>query len=843
MGKSKQRYIAVWVAAVMMLCALVGSWGPAPRAYASGTTYYVDSAAGNDANSGTSTSQPWRTLTKVNGTVFNPGDRILFKSGSVWNGQLWPKGSGTAGSPIAVDRYGTGAKPQINGQGLVQETIRLYNQEYWEISNLDITNLGASRELRRAVWLEAHDAGVIHHIHLLNLDIHDVNSTLGKWDYVGGGIIVRVTGGAVQTKFDDVLLQGNSFRAVDHTGIFIQSDWHNRGVRTDGTGPWYGMTNIVIRGNSLQGIGADGIVVCDSAGPLIESNVVSNANRRAEGAHAANWNINTDDAVFQFNESYQTRTQNDGQGFDADGLSKRTVYQYNYSHDNEGGFMLICNYTGADSFNDDGIIRYNISQNDRTVLFQLVGRNRNFQIYNNTLYVGSGLDTAFVKDWGDTSTGDSSAQFYNNIVYNRGSSLTYSSPITSIGFDYNLFYGNHDPSEPSDPHKLTSDPKLVAPGTGGIGVNTVNGYKLQASSPAINSGKTIAGNGGRDYGGQTVPYSGGTADRGAFEYQGAPSPAAAPAAGTQWRASLGFSGTQGQDGWYYKQWDGSAYTNMTWDAAGKVWVGSQPYAIVTPIAQHPDAGHDTVRAWVAPAAGTITIGGLVAKQSVGGGDGVIASIRRNGTLLWGGQAIAYDNANGYSTYLTTTVAAGDTIYFQVNRGAANDWYDLVYWDPIITWGDRTTWRASEGFGSKQGQDQWSYKQWNGSALSNMSWDNARGVWQGTQSYAVITGLTQHPETGKDAVRVWTAPKAGTVKITGQVRKDNTGGGDGVVASIWKNGTVIWDIHTIAYNDFIGYSHDVTTTVAAGDTIGFYVYQNTASDYYDNTNWDPVIAYQ
>ncbi len=60
-------------------------------------------------------------------------------------------------------------------------------------------------------------------------------------------------------------------------------------------------------------------------------------------------------------------------------------------------------------------------------------------------------------------------------------------------------------------------PCLVAPGTGGIGLDTVDGYKLQPDSPCIDSGMTVPGNGGLDYWGNPVP-SGGQTDRGAHEY-------------------------------------------------------------------------------------------------------------------------------------------------------------------------------------------------------------------------------------------------------------------------------------------------------------------------------------
>jgi hypothetical protein len=81
----------------------------------SATVYYVSSSMGNDANSGTSISAPWKTLTKVNSFTPKPGDQILFKSGDSWKGTLTPRTSGLSGSPFVYGAYGTGAKPVITG--------------------------------------------------------------------------------------------------------------------------------------------------------------------------------------------------------------------------------------------------------------------------------------------------------------------------------------------------------------------------------------------------------------------------------------------------------------------------------------------------------------------------------------------------------------------------------------------------------------------------------------------------------------------------------------------------------------------------------------------------------
>jgi hypothetical protein len=80
------------------------------------TNYYV-SETGNDANSGTSQAQAWRTIGRVNQVIYGlqPGDQILFKRGGTYRGTLIIGSSGTSGSPIAVGAYGTGNNPVLSG--------------------------------------------------------------------------------------------------------------------------------------------------------------------------------------------------------------------------------------------------------------------------------------------------------------------------------------------------------------------------------------------------------------------------------------------------------------------------------------------------------------------------------------------------------------------------------------------------------------------------------------------------------------------------------------------------------------------------------------------------------
>jgi len=57
------------------------------------TTYYVSSSAGSDGSGGTSPATAWKTLAKVNGASFNPGDSILLARGDVWVESLVPPSS------------------------------------------------------------------------------------------------------------------------------------------------------------------------------------------------------------------------------------------------------------------------------------------------------------------------------------------------------------------------------------------------------------------------------------------------------------------------------------------------------------------------------------------------------------------------------------------------------------------------------------------------------------------------------------------------------------------------------------------------------------------------------
>lgn len=76
---------------------------------ANAKTYYV-SATGSDANAGTSSAAPWKSIAKVNSFTFAANDSILFKRGETFYGSIVANRNN-----LFFSAYGTGNKPVISG--------------------------------------------------------------------------------------------------------------------------------------------------------------------------------------------------------------------------------------------------------------------------------------------------------------------------------------------------------------------------------------------------------------------------------------------------------------------------------------------------------------------------------------------------------------------------------------------------------------------------------------------------------------------------------------------------------------------------------------------------------
>lgn len=419
---------------------------------AAAADYYVDSGSGDDARTGTSPAAAWRSLDKVNATVFQPGDRILLRSGGSWTGTLHPQGSGAPDRPIILDRYETGAAPVVHGAG-AEAALLLLNQEFWEVRNLEFTNDAPAEGLRRGVLVRAENLGrALRHIHLVGLHVHHVRGKLGA-DIVSkttGGIAVEVRGTLRPSRFDGVLIQNCQVEHVDNTGIYTWSDYspHPRDPQWE----VLRFTGVAVRGNTVSDTGKNAMGIRASLAPLIERNVVRGSSARLHGN--AIYVFGCKDAVLQYNDVSHTRFDRiEGAAFDSDYNSEGTLIQFNTSYANGGGLVNLCNNPASRpprGYNDGTVVRNNVSRDETDRVIGFDGPVTNVRIEDNAIYVGPGLKPRIVEFdlFGKAQGWADGVVFRRNLIVNEGGGTYVWGDASNVVFENNSLLGrqpNHAP--------------------------------------------------------------------------------------------------------------------------------------------------------------------------------------------------------------------------------------------------------------------------------------------------------------------------------------------------------------------------------------------------------------
>lgn len=526
--------------------------GSAPQADSStvpegdGTTYYVDADNGADSNNGTSEGSAWKSIEKVNSVTFQAGDRILFKAGCEWeNTTLSPKGSGEDGSPIIIGSYGEGNMPKLSGNGKVGDVVLLMNQEYWDISNLDISNtaedlsdldfidmtdengslLGDYRGLRVA----GKDGGQLDGYDIHDLYVHDVTGEdlwIGGSGEVGPGIErgsgwdkSKRTGGIVfeicqpetdePTTFNDVTIENNVILNNSFGGIVMKQWngdktgtnelWASRDAGRSSGAPsyecdnWRPHTKVTIQDNYLSQKNSDyacnTIYLTSTKGAVVQRNISREAGTCGIEMYY------TDDTVVQYNEVYDTRVKAggaDSNAIDPDKQSTNALIQYNYIHDTGDG-ILLCGFTFGSA-----VVRYNVIQDaEKRYLNPHGDRGVNY-VYNNIFYnTREASHVPFIESSGGSSYLGKSGNmhyFYNNVFYNAAQS-TKTVGIgegTSTDYDSNCYYGTAAAAPAQDENAVTQDPGF----TGSLAeakedISGLTAIQLNAESPLIGQGKVI----------------------------------------------------------------------------------------------------------------------------------------------------------------------------------------------------------------------------------------------------------------------------------------------------------------------------------------------------------------
>ena len=524
--------------------------------------YYVSTSEGSDTHNGLSPATAFQTLDRLNTLSLLPGDSVLFKSGDSWTGMFWPKGSGAASSPITIAAYGVGSKPIIDGDGY-QASILLFNDEYYVVSGLELTNQashvnsstgvtkklggfggcenswGSGRDARFGIKVVASNRS-LNQFTFSDLAIHDIfptpdtpdgdgtsctmqgyNTTLKNQGY---GIKFESQSNANANNFftiSDVVMDNITVSRTGHYGVWVKP----RG----GSGTaLYKHDNIIVRNSSFLNTGGAGFVPTRASNVLVENNVFdgsgSSLDPRMYGRGSGTWPFASDNVVIQNNVLMNAKGALDSYGVHIDYNNTNVLVQYNFSYNNEGGFVSIL---GA---NVNSGYRYNISVADGSRVKGVNGATKNGRIfnvsnycnipggcpstgnfiYNNTVFVPSDIspEIFFIADSGETL-------LQNNLVYAEGRGTPIVTQMAQQGVSYNISNNLYYPAasfslaQELTVNALYDDPKLALAGS-----DISEAYKLQLVSPAKFAGAFIAGsldpmaysqhNGGKDFFGNNI---------------------------------------------------------------------------------------------------------------------------------------------------------------------------------------------------------------------------------------------------------------------------------------------------------------------------------------------------
>jgi parallel beta-helix repeat protein len=469
-----------------LVAGLVGVVPVPPSANAAPTSFSVDCSA-KSTGDGTR-AHPWNRLSQVNDHgPFEAGQTIELRRGTTCHGRLHPSGSGAPGAPIMLGAYGAGTKPTVAGGGTSNMTgaVDLHNQQYWTLQDLHITNThgGMSTQVYRAgISIRDQAGGQLPGIVVQRLSVDHVASApneRGGSSREWGGITVAA-GGMQDDAFPGIVIRNNVVDHVGRTGIAVMN-WEF---------PTTFNQHVRITGNRVNWTRGDGIIIFGAQHARIDHNLVANSADEWPcplcgpitplTANAGIWPARSSDVRIDHNEVYGTHALGgDGEAFDSDQDTDHILFEDNYAHDNAGGGIFFCGSSNV-------TVRFNIFENNRMSAFNFIGNVPaiDSQIYNNTIYAANATRAKVVRTFNVAKGPEGGAMtFKNNVYYNfaKYHGGWWQWPTTKVTTSANTIIGIHGVGRPHDRRTSRKDPRLRAPGTGGIGSGSLNGYKPKST--------------------------------------------------------------------------------------------------------------------------------------------------------------------------------------------------------------------------------------------------------------------------------------------------------------------------------------------------------------------------
>lgn len=509
--KAQKVSLFLWALYSLLLFAIFSAFA-APSALAA--TYYIDSAAGSNSNNGTSTSTPWKTVAKVNGSSFLAGDQILFKRGGTWNETLNVPASGASGNPLVFGAYGTGTDPIFDEQGVRTNAVVSNAKSYITIQDIQMQNSGdALISVTNSVNC------IIQRNTLRNAATHGIQFAGSQ------NIGVQVLNNTIQ---DD------PGRPAGGTGVLCSS-----GSQCDGA---------IIEGNTITRAGdvrKSGVILFDSSNVAIRYNTVT-YNAIGFQLHTA-YKAITGSAIY--GNSIINTKNGDAEGIELTGCTD-ALGKYSESK---------CLSASDDTFLVTADVYNNFCSNPNTSSANdCIGGvlTSNLRIYNNVIIGPAQFGVHVTKGEAEISFGCDGTLMYNNSVYGvqvglspdgcrnavMRNNIISTSPVGAATGNGGACVESHNtyfntardtigaPACLSQGNLLTSDPRFAV-----VRPTAAAHFKLQPGSPAIDTGMSLGApfqTAALDPTDTTFPYAtvnqgsyGSGWERGAFAFL---SPAASP---------------------------------------------------------------------------------------------------------------------------------------------------------------------------------------------------------------------------------------------------------------------------------------------------------------------------
>lgn len=228
-----------------------------------GASYYVDFTGGADTNDGLSSGSAWKNASKVESSSFSAGDQILFKRGERWDisSEFDVPSSGSAGNPIVIDAYGSGAKPIIDCINVISGSTTAGN---WTDTGGNVWTMSLATNPKR-VWFDGTEVAAA------DTTDHTISSTYA-WRWASSTLYIYSASGNPATVPIDLQGIGDCNQLFDFNGksYVTVRNLDLRGGATNTVGS-RGPTGHVLEHNNI-GYGGYGLVALNQVAGCTSDN-------------------------------------------------------------------------------------------------------------------------------------------------------------------------------------------------------------------------------------------------------------------------------------------------------------------------------------------------------------------------------------------------------------------------------------------------------------------------------------------------------------------------------------------------------------------------------------------